>query len=424
MAPYGSWPTPITSELVVRGRGRPRRCRPRRRHRHVVRAAARGGRAHPARAADGRRPGGRPAPRGGQRPHGGARVRRRGVVGGRAARCGSPTGPTSGCTAHRAGDARAGHARARGPPGRPVGRRRRRRRAVGGCSSCASTTPRAAARRRGQRDRRARHLGRARAPGARDRPRLRVRPPHLARRHPAVLAAVVAPRHAVGRHRAVRRRPARRPMSGPALAHPQVVAGRPDAAPGGTGDGESVGGPRWADDGSLWFVSDRSGWWNLYRWIPPGPTGIPAEGTVEPMVHDGRRDRRPPVGLRPVALRVPVGRAGSCSPTPATGSTTSRCRLPDGRGRRPRPAVHVVRLGAGRRRPGRVRRWPRRPPSPRWCRSRSTPPARSRRPEVLRPPRDLGPRRRLVLGARADLVPHQRRPHRPRALLPADQPRR
>ena len=71
---------------------------------------------------------------------------------------------------------------------------------------------------------------------------------------------------------------------GPALAHPQVVAGRPDAAPGGHGDGESVSAPRWAEDGSLWFASDRSDWWNLYRWVPPGADGLPEGGTVEPMV--------------------------------------------------------------------------------------------------------------------------------------------
>ena len=71
---------------------------------------------------------------------------------------------------------------------------------------------------------------------------------------------------------------------GPALAHPQVVAGRPDHGPGGTGDGESVGQPRWATDGSLWFLSDRTGWWNLYRWMPPAASGPPGEGTVEPMV--------------------------------------------------------------------------------------------------------------------------------------------
>ncbi|MFV2022490.1 prolyl oligopeptidase family serine peptidase [Micromonospora sp. LOL_023] len=35
------------------------------------------------------------------------------------------------------------------------------------------------------------------------------------------------------------------------------IAGGPD---------ESVVQPRWAADGSLYFLSDRSGWWNLYRW--------------------------------------------------------------------------------------------------------------------------------------------------------------
>ena len=72
---------------------------------------------------------------------------------------------------------------------------------------------------------------------------------------------------------------------GPALAHPAVVAGRPDAAPGGHGDGESVFQPRWAPDGSLWFVSDRSGWWNLYRWVPPAlPGSAVSDGRVEATV--------------------------------------------------------------------------------------------------------------------------------------------
>ncbi|HEX5366716.1 MAG TPA: S9 family peptidase [Acidimicrobiales bacterium] len=71
--------------------------------------------------------------------------------------------------------------------------------------------------------------------------------------------------------------------AGPRLAGARVVAGRPHQAPGGTGDGESVVQPRWAADGSLWFVSDRSGWWNLDRWVPP-PRGGGGGGTVEPMV--------------------------------------------------------------------------------------------------------------------------------------------
>jgi hypothetical protein len=34
------------------------------------------------------------------------------------------------------------------------------------------------------------------------------------------------------------------------------------------GPGESVSEPRWHPDGSLWFISDRTDWWNLYRWAP------------------------------------------------------------------------------------------------------------------------------------------------------------
>jgi dipeptidyl aminopeptidase/acylaminoacyl peptidase len=32
---------------------------------------------------------------------------------------------------------------------------------------------------------------------------------------------------------------------------------------------ESVVQPEWSPDGGLYFVSDRTNWWNLYRWIPP-----------------------------------------------------------------------------------------------------------------------------------------------------------
>lgn len=40
------------------------------------------------------------------------------------------------------------------------------------------------------------------------------------------------------------------------LVHPELVAG---------GEKESVGQPEWSEDGLLHFVSDRTGWWNLYR---------------------------------------------------------------------------------------------------------------------------------------------------------------
>jgi dipeptidyl aminopeptidase/acylaminoacyl peptidase len=52
---------------------------------------------------------------------------------------------------------------------------------------------------------------------------------------------------------------------GGALARAECVAGGP---------AESIFQPEWSPDGALYFVSDRSGWWNLYRW---------RGGTVEPM---------------------------------------------------------------------------------------------------------------------------------------------
>lgn len=68
--------------------------------------------------------------------------------------------------------------------------------------------------------------------------------------------------------------------SGVVLGEPVCVAGR--GTGGRRGVGESLFQPRWASDGSLWFASDRSGWWNLYRWTP---TNAAPEGRrIEPMV--------------------------------------------------------------------------------------------------------------------------------------------
>ena len=55
-------------------------------------------------------------------------------------------------------------------------------------------------------------------------------------------------------------------LSSTGLSAPQVIAGAP---------GESVLEPQWAADGSLYFLSDRRGWWNLYRWH---------QGVVEPVL--------------------------------------------------------------------------------------------------------------------------------------------
>jgi len=46
-----------------------------------------------------------------------------------------------------------------------------------------------------------------------------------------------------------------------ALAPPRLVAGGP---------GESIFQPQFGPDGALYFVSDRTGWWNLYRHDPAG----------------------------------------------------------------------------------------------------------------------------------------------------------
>lgn len=42
---------------------------------------------------------------------------------------------------------------------------------------------------------------------------------------------------------------------------------------GGQG-GESIFQPAWAPDGQLYFVSDRTDWWNLYRWTPNGAQAL------------------------------------------------------------------------------------------------------------------------------------------------------
>ncbi|MDQ2648036.1 MAG: prolyl oligopeptidase family serine peptidase [Actinomycetota bacterium] len=60
--------------------------------------------------------------------------------------------------------------------------------------------------------------------------------------------------------------------------------GRRTVVAGGDG-GVSVVQPTWADDGSLWFSADHTGFWSLYRWTP--------DGGVEPMVELGADIGRP-----------------------------------------------------------------------------------------------------------------------------------
>ncbi len=42
--------------------------------------------------------------------------------------------------------------------------------------------------------------------------------------------------------------------------------------------------PSWSPDGSLTFIGDRDGWWNLWRWVPPAPTESPHASRPAPLV--------------------------------------------------------------------------------------------------------------------------------------------
>ncbi|MHB8658917.1 MAG: S9 family peptidase [Solirubrobacteraceae bacterium] len=63
-----------------------------------------------------------------------------------------------------------------------------------------------------------------------------------------------------------------------------LIAGGPE---------ESVLEPAWLPDGGLAFISDRSGWWNLYRWSPPERAGA----GIEPLVLIDAEIGSPPWGL-------------------------------------------------------------------------------------------------------------------------------
>jgi dienelactone hydrolase len=64
--------------------------------------------------------------------------------------------------------------------------------------------------------------------------------------------------------------------AGGLIGDPVRVAGGPT---------ESAVQPRWGPDGSLYFISDRSGWWNLHRWDGTSVVAVapmPAECAAEP----------------------------------------------------------------------------------------------------------------------------------------------
>ena len=160
------------------------------------------------------------------------------------------------------------------------------------------------------------------------------------------------------------------------------------------GPGESVAEPRWRPDGSLWFLSDRTDWWNPYRWRPgtdivavartEADVGVPAWafGTARyAVLDDGRvvlaRWRNGTDGLAvagpggavtdldlPFTAVGAVVAAGPDAVVVVAGTPTAE------------PGVHRVVLGA---------------PSAEPARGRSGPPAPLPAHVVtLRPPRDLG----------------------------------
>jgi len=106
----------------------------------------------------------------------------------------------------------------------------------------------------------------------------------------------------------------------PRLGPARPVAGGPDDPP------QSVLQPRWSDDGDLWFVSDRSGWWNLYRWdgertVHVAP--VEAELGLPPWTLGGRTHDALPDG-RVVTVMVRDGLGGLALVDPSRPGTEPR----------------------------------------------------------------------------------------------------
>ena len=86
-----------------------------------------------------------------------------------------------------------------------------------------------------------------------------------------------------------------------AIADKRKVAG---------GDAESIFQPEWSPDGVLYFVSDRSGWWNLYRLAGDPLSGGFAAETVYPLAAEFGSAQW---GFRPSRYTFPSARRLLCS---------------------------------------------------------------------------------------------------------------
>ena len=174
------------------------------------------------------------------------------------------------------------------------------------------------------------------------------------------------------------------------------------------GDRESIVQPEWSPDGQLYFVSDRSDWWNIYRASADGPVCVcPMSAEFAgPAWAFGSRWY---AFLGPETMLACFSQDGS----------SHLARLDVGSGRLTRLDLPYTSFGGdrGRRRRRRAARRGARPAG-------GDRPARSverRRDRALHRRRDAG-RCRLSGPARADRV-RERRRHGARLLLSADQSR-
>ena len=241
--------------------------------------------------------------------------------------------------------------------------------------------------------------GRVLARGA----RLLCTPATVARRRRLGLADLEPPEHAVGRHRAVGRGLA----ADGRLAEPRRVAGGP---------GESIFQPEWSPDGALDFVSDRTGWWNLYRLRPE-------RRRVRPLCPREAEFGRAAVGLRNIDIRLPSAGPARLRLSPRTAASRLGHARSEQRRSEPARSARTREFGYIRAPAAASSASPARRPSPPAVVSLDLATAAC---EVLR---QAATRRRrpgaaaLFLDSAADRVPHRGRPHRLRHLLPAAQPR-
>ena len=288
-----------------------------------------------------------------ERPHPGARVRRRRLDRAGRRRAGSPSSPTSGCTDST--PARDTPVAVTARAGGPAGRRTRICASAAGLLAVREAPRRGRGRRRRQRDRRVSSTDGCRGAGLRSATSCPRR--GWPRRRDAGVAAVGPPEHAVGRHRA--RRPPSRRRAVRARARRRRRRGSRSSSPSG------------ATTVALWF-SDRTGWSNLYRRRPhEQPSWSCDAGGGHRPARSGCSGRAASRCSRDGRVAFAYGRDG------ADGSPSSTRRQPERAG----PALHGVyrRHGAGDR--GGCRGGHRR--ASRWCCGSS----RRRRGRGLRRPR-------------------------------------